>query len=68
MKNVSLTAAAAAVLVALSGCVAYPANSFNSRGYYGSDADWQRHQHRDQSGRYYQYDDRDTRDGRARGQ
>ena len=68
MKNVSLAAAVVAALVALSGCVAYPVNSSNSRGYYGSDADWQRHHHRDQSGRYYEYDDRYTRDGRARGQ
>jgi hypothetical protein len=68
MKIVSLTAAAAAALVALSGCVVYPAHSSYSRGYYGSDAEWQRHHYRDQSGRYYEYDDRESRDRRARGQ
>ncbi len=61
MKIVPLTVAVAAALVALSGCVAYPANSSYSRGYYGSDADWQRQHHRDQWNRYHEYDDRDTR-------
>jgi uncharacterized protein YceK len=64
MKIISLAAAVAAALVALSGCVAYPAHradSSYSRGYYGSDADWQRqHSHRDQWNRYHENDDRDS--------
>jgi len=65
---VPLAAAVAAALVALSGCVAYPATSY-SREYYGSDAEWQRqHHHRDHWNRYYEYDERDSRDARARGQ
>jgi len=67
MKIIPVVAAVAA-MVALSGCVAYPANSSYSREYYGSDAEWQRHHHRDHWNRYDGYDDRDSRDARARGQ
>ena len=68
MKIVPLAVAAAAALVALSGCVAYPASPSYSRDYYGSDAEWQRHHHRDHWNRYDGYDDRESRDARARGQ
>ena len=68
MRIVSLAAAVTAALVALSGCVAYPANSSYSREYYGSDADWHRHHHRDQWNRSYEYDDHGDLDSRPRGQ
>ena len=64
-KLTALAAAAAAALVALSGCVAYPNDTYRTYDQ-GADRDWQRHHH----DRYHHHDweDRDTRDSRARGQ